>query len=61
MARLHGTSFWASRPNIAHGVCPPLTAKVNRPCRATGARARSATYSAALRATASGLGSTSMS
>ncbi len=43
----HGTSSRASWANIAHGVLPPLTAKVNRPLPATAAPARSFTKLAA--------------
>jgi hypothetical protein len=41
--RSQGTSSAASSANIAHGVCPPLTAKWKLPWSATAARARSAT------------------
>ena len=43
----HGTSSRARWVNIAHGVVPPLTAKVNRPLSATAAPARSFTKRAA--------------
>src|ERR1700678_1811897 len=50
----HGTVSAASSANMAHGVCPPLTAKWKLPLAATAARARSATKAAPARATASG-------
>src|SRR6516225_1858213 len=49
-----GTVSDASSANIAHGVCPPLTAKWKLPLAATASRARPATNAAPARATASG-------
>src|SRR5262252_4094611 len=57
----HGTVSEASSANIAHGVCPPLTAKWKLPSAATAARARSATNAAPAAATAAGSGSVSSS
>src|SRR5215831_20374302 len=55
----HGTVSEASSANIAHGVCPPLTAKWKLPPAATAARARSATNAAPAAATAAGPASVS--
>src|SRR6516165_4618075 len=59
--RSQGTVSEASSANIAHGVCPPLTAKWKLPSAATAARARSATNAAPAAATAAGSGSVSSS
>src|SRR6185312_15595210 len=56
-----GTCCWVSSANIAHGVCPPLTAKRKTPSAATASRASSATNSAPAAATAAGSGSVSSS
>ena len=49
----HGTSSFARRRSICHGVWPPLTAITKRPRAATAARASAAMKAAALAATAS--------
>ena len=56
-----GTCCLVSSANIAHGVCPPLTAKWKTPSAATASRASSATKSAPAAATASGSGRVSSS
>src|SRR5215475_11109830 len=56
-----GTSCLASSANIAHGVCPPLTAKWKLPSASTAARASSATNTAPAAATAAGSGRVSSS
>src|SRR5215470_6396667 len=56
-----GTCCWVSSANIAHGVCPPLTAKWKTPSAATTSRATSATNTAPAAATAAGAGSVSSS
>src|SRR4029077_14130532 len=52
-----GPCCWVSSANIAHGVCPPLTAKRKTPSAATASRASSATNSAPAAAPAAGAGS----
>src|SRR5262249_61616945 len=56
-----GTSCCVSSANIAHGVCPPLTAKWKLPPASTAARASSATNVAPAAATAAGSGRVSSS
>src|SRR5947207_9091896 len=56
-----GTCCWVSSANIAHGVCPPLTAKRKTPSAATASRASSATNVAPAAATAAGSGRVSSS
>src|SRR5215475_8359400 len=56
-----GTCCLVSSANIAHGVCPPLTAKRKTPSAATASRASSATNVAPAAATAAGSGRVSSS
>src|SRR5215468_2512552 len=56
-----GTCCRVSSANIAHGVCPPLTAKWKLPSASTAARASSATNVAPAAATAAGSGRVSSS
>src|SRR5215813_8587725 len=61
MTESQGTCCWVSSANIAHGVCPPLTAKWKLPPASTAARASSATNVAPAAATAAGSGRVSSS
>ena len=60
MHALQGARSSANARSISHGVRPPLTAMMKRPREATAARASSAMIAAALRATTSSSGWTSI-